>query len=289
MSFDFETTTYGKWILSGEHAVLRGHPAIVFPLKMYALTLSYQRTTDALHITQAGLVYPDMDELVRKVITRGLTLINKENHTIVGQLHLVNAIPLGVGLGASAALCVAVTRWLSDYFDDSMDCFQFAKQLEHLFHGQSSGLDIAGTAADNGVYFQNGHTTSIHSDWQPHWYLSTSNEMGHTAPCILQVNQLWQKDEMRAQKIDQQMIESVHLAHHALLTQSITTLTTAIQLAHHCFEQWGLITPELKTHIQQLKKAGALAVKPTGSGGGGHLLSLWENPPPNNTFKLTKL
>lgn len=33
MFYEFQTTTYGKWILAGEHAVLRGHSALVFPIK----------------------------------------------------------------------------------------------------------------------------------------------------------------------------------------------------------------------------------------------------------------
>lgn len=32
MFCDFETTTHGKWILAGEHAVLRGFSALVFPV-----------------------------------------------------------------------------------------------------------------------------------------------------------------------------------------------------------------------------------------------------------------
>lgn len=279
MSSNFETTTYGKWILSGEHAVLRGHPALVFPLKTCALKLSYERTNTPLKITQSGLAHAHMDELIRKVIKQGLILLNKEQETLCGNMQLVNEIPLGVGLGASAALCVAITRWLAYYFDDTIDDFQFARQLEDLFHGQSSGLDIAGTAANDGVLFQNGQVTPIFSTWQPCWYLSTSGEIGHTAECILQVNQLWKKDKAYAQHLDEQMADSVRLAHHALLSESFSNLKDAIELGYHCFAEWGLITPALNRHIEQLKAAGAAAVKPTGSGGGGHVLSLWLTPP----------
>lgn len=33
---------------------------------------------------------------------------------------------------------------------DLSQCDVFAKELEHLFHGKSSGLDIAGVAAEGG-------------------------------------------------------------------------------------------------------------------------------------------
>ncbi len=43
----------------------------------------------------------------------------------------------------------------------------------------------------------------------------------------------------------------------------------------------GLISESLQQHMQQLLHEGALAVKPTGSGSGGYVLSLWESEPTN--------
>jgi mevalonate kinase len=280
MSFDFETITYGKWILSGEHAVLRGHPALVFPLKSCALKLYFKKKETLLEIHQEGLANKSMDQLVRKVIQRGLNLLHRDpEQPMYGEMYLVNEVPLGMGLGASAALCVAIARWLSYYFNEPIDYLVFARQLEHLFHGQSSGLDIAGTSATQGIYFQKGQATEIPLQWRPHCYLSTTGEIGHTATCIDQVHQLWEKDKLKAQRIDEQMMRSVELGYQALLKTSFIDLKDAIELAYQCFEAWGLITPTLEHHIQTLKKMGAVAVKPTGSGGGGYLLSLWETPP----------
>lgn len=49
-SYSFTTTTHGKWILTGEHAVLRGSPAIIFPIASRALTLNYQISQTPLQI-----------------------------------------------------------------------------------------------------------------------------------------------------------------------------------------------------------------------------------------------
>ena len=57
-------------------------------------------------------------------------------------------------------------------------------------------------------------------------------------------------------------------------------LTQGLNKASSCFEKWGLISSSLKEHMDEVKQLGALALKPTGSGEGGHVLSLWDSPPP---------
>ena len=53
----------------------------------------------------------------------------------------------------------------------------------------------------------------------------------------------------------------------------------SILLARDCFESWGLCDGAMGTHIKDLEEKGAVAVKPTGSGGGGYALSLWDQEP----------
>ena len=60
----------------------------------------------------------------------------------------------------------------------------------------------------------------------------------------------------------------------------------ALQLGHRCFEEWGLVNDAVKFHQAQLLGLGALAVKLTGSGGGGYMISYWQKPPVDVTFEM---
>ncbi|MCH9715877.1 MAG: mevalonate kinase, partial [Gammaproteobacteria bacterium] len=208
-----------------------------------------------------------------------------------GILFINNHVPIGTGLGASAALSIAITRWFKNTFDPHLNIFEFSKNLEHLFHGQSSGLDIAGSAAKKeGVYFQLGHITPLQPTWTPHWYLSFSGKPSVTSQCIQQIQALHKANQTAAHHIDLQMAGAVTEAHAALTENNATAkLSHAIQSAADCFNQWGLINQPLKTHMDTLYQEGALAVKPTGSGGGGHVLSLWHTPPTQTSTTLISL
>ena len=42
-----QTVVYGKCIIAGEHAVLRGTPAIVFPVRAKSLNLVFSQSEDS--------------------------------------------------------------------------------------------------------------------------------------------------------------------------------------------------------------------------------------------------
>ncbi|STY29789.1 mevalonate kinase [Legionella wadsworthii] len=284
MFFDFETSTFGKWILAGEHAVVRGHPAIVFPIKEKKLTLTYTAAGSSLGADYTGSSGADMQLLFWSVLEHGMQLLGRSLNQLDGYFSLHSTIPVGAGMGASAALCVAMSRWFcAQKMINPNQRHDFAKELEHLFHGKSSGLDVAGVATEGGVYFKSGTIIPLHQKIYPHFYLSSCKQIGITSHCIQQVQKLWDKNPILAEQIDSQMIHAVEESKNALEqggVNALSMLAQAINKAADCFYQWNLVSESLQQHMNRLLADGALAVKPTGSGVGGYVLSLWDKKPP---------
>jgi mevalonate kinase len=289
---DFSAESFGKFIVAGEHSVLRGAPALVFPLKSKSLKISFQSDPQSSFQTKfGGTCGADLQLLFCGVLHRSEELLGfaiRDQKKARGVLTIESDLPIGAGLGASAALCVAVARFLV-YLDllNDQDVAQFARNLENLFHGESSGVDVAVAVSGTPLVFEKvGRRDLFVPRWQPRWYLSYSGQRGLTKECVDKVKAWMMQNPVRGQELDLQMADSVAGAMSELQQnsneKSLKNLVQAMNAAGQCFVEWGLVSDQLMAHMNQLKQAGALAVKPTGSGGGGYALSLWDQQPPEN-------
>ncbi len=276
-------SSYAKCILAGEHSVLRGHKALVYPVHCKALNAKLLLSDENLQIEFNGPYANELQLVLWSVIEEALKKLNKKRENLKGQLTVDSNIPLGTGLGASAALCVCVAKLFNQYgWVGDSDLFSFSRNLEDLFHGKSSGVDIAAALSEGGIEFKDSKLSPFPFAWKPKLYLSYCGQRGVTSECVKKVAELFKADPYKANTIDQQMSEAVELIELSLKEKSDSSLNQLVEgfnKANNCFKDWGLLSPPLESHMEKLKKSGAIAMKPTGSGLGGHVLSLWGSEP----------
>lgn len=287
-----QIVSFGKWILAGEHAVLRGVPALVFPWGGGRFALSFDEKIDELSMEFGGSRGEELKLVAWGVVEQALKRLNVPLKNLHGRILIESEIPIGAGLGASAALCVAVGRWcINQGYLDSGDLYEFSRHLEDLFHGESSGVDISVAISGQPIRFVRGQKPENFTPrWMPRLYLSYSGQRGVTSECVAKVKSLHAKDPELGARLDERMRAAVELSSKSLLTaqseQSMGQLAEAMQMANSCFQAWGLSEGKVGEHLSWLSSQGAMAVKPTGSGGGGYILSLWRDTPPKTAHGL---
>jgi mevalonate kinase len=280
---NFETRARGKWVLAGEHAVLRGVSAIAIPHPEFSLRLRFEP-----HGGQPLEVTPSSAQAVVMEILQSVRDSEQSQGRVFslpeGKLEIASTIPIGAGLGSSAALCVAMSRWMAGNLRiwGPQGVFEFATQLEHRFHGRSSGMDVAVINADEPISFSLKGASPLGIRKLPKFTFHDTELRAKTSDCVMKVGRLREKDPARALHLDEAMGAASRLAMEGLIRYDQSPGPAALQLvaqsmkkAQECYHAWDLMPAEAKEIESKLLAQGALGVKMTGAGGGGMLVALW--------------
>jgi len=189
-------------------------------------------------------------------------------------------LPLGGGLGSSAALGVALARAFAQLA--GRDCpperaEELALQLERVFHGAPSGVDPAICARGGLILFRRGDPAEVEriSPRVPlHLAVVLTGVVRGTRSTVLPLSA---RRAERPDLYDPMLAFLGELARggaRALERGDLQDLGVRFDAAHGVLCALGVSCPELEEAVAALRGAGALGAKLTGAGGGGAAIGL---------------
>lgn len=262
----------GKLILVGEHAVVHGHPAIAFAVELGTTAMIRLRPGPGAGHREVASDWRDplLDAALDVVL---------EGHD--AWVHIDTTLPIGRGMGSSAALSVALVRAFRPAAGrpslHGEALFDAALQLERAFHATPSGLDVAVSVFGGALRYRrvDGRLDLVPLA-RPPWQVVVidSGSAGSTRDLVAGVTS-------RRPGIDPELARIGELVDAAgAVLDDAHALGPLLNENHKLLGAIGVSTPVLDDICALARRAGALGAKLSGAGGGGVVLALVDDPAP---------
>lgn len=267
-------TAHGKIILLGEHAVVYGVPALALGIDRGARAVAYEAREPRLTIN--GQVVQNDD--VRQALEAISTVLRAPQLGIDVKLD----IPPGSGLGASAALGVAIAGAIVEHMGggaSSERVLGAADAWERVFHGNPSGIDTAAAYYGGCLKFRRGHAPEFVTLAAP-LPLAVA-KAGPPASTKEMVEIVAKLRERRPDLVDKTLEGIRSLVDNALLcleAGDFSGLGKLMDYNQMLLSGLFLSTPEIEQACTIARDTGALGAKLTGAGGGGSVIALALDP-----------
>ncbi len=281
----YKASAAAKVILCGEHAVVYGQPAIAVPLSdVRARATWVQSGTSSLrvHLPDVGETWdwpPGPRDHPLSLLIRE-TLAYLEIPTPGGELTVRSDIPVGGGLGSSAAIAVAVVRVLAAVAHRPLspaEVSALAYKAETIWHGTPSGIDNTVIAYERPVWFVRGTPPEPFTPHDPFTLVvGDSGVSASTRDVVLAVRQAWQKAPHRYERLFQAIGQLVHQIRDALEHGRVKDVGPLLDENHRLLREMGVSSPVLDNLVDAARRAGALGAKLAGAGWGGNVIALVE-------------
>ncbi|PRQ90037.1 mevalonate kinase [Borreliella burgdorferi] len=258
-----------KILFLGEHSAVYGFPVIGATVPIY-MDLVYSVSKNWKYL---GKPSTRLNSLISFIVS---------NYSKVNPIEfdIISEIPIGVGLGSSASLSLCFAEYITSYFEYK-DCNKIllANQIENIFHGKSSGMDIR-LIDLNGTFYLEKKENVLHSkkikDSGFYFLIGAIKRDLTTKEIVVKL-----KKHLLSNAYLFVFIEKLGLAvsnsYASFQNKDVYSLANEMNIAQCCLKRLGLSNDTLDWLISEGIKLGALSGKLSGAGKGGAFIFLFES------------
>jgi mevalonate kinase len=277
----------GKVILTGEHAVVYGQPAIAAPVQEVraraAIEADPTDPTGKIKIVASDIgLDTSLDAIpADHPVSTVFREVQQElgiDHLPAMTLTISSTIPIAAGLGSGAAISVAVCRALSTFLGSPMSeeaVSRIAFETDRFYHGTPSGIDNTVISYGRMIYFRRGKETELLANAEEFTLvIADSGEKSLTGKVVHSLRIRIDIDSQRYGPILEKIGAVSQAARKAIEQGDPIRLGSLLNDNHFLLQQLGVSSANLDLLVRIAREAGALGAKLSGAGCGGNMLAL---------------
>jgi mevalonate kinase len=292
-----------KVILFGEHFVVYGSPAILAAINKrisvdaraiihddenkivirsdIGVAGAYNNNSGEFNALKGGskakLVLDPLYSAIRQV----LLMRNKNNNNNVGiEVSISSRVPPGIGLGSSAASCVATVAAVDSLFQENpsrQKVCELAMESERLIHKRTSGADcyVSTFGGLMQYYGKSKNFKNIETKGQSLCLVVANTGVNHsTSDLVAGVKKFRDRNRILFKTLLKYASEICLQAATAIESGKCDKIGELMNENQIILQQLGISHDKVRDIIDICSKAGAIGAKITGAGGGGAVIAL---------------
>lgn len=276
--------------LLGEHSVVYGKPALLAAIdERICVTIASSKIKQFVGVKEYKKEVNQLLEILEEEIKKQTRFKKIPSY----RLRIKSEIPVGSGLGSSAALSAGLTTALLSFFKvpwDNKIVFDIAYAGEKFFHGNPSGGDLAAVIEGGFLWFRKefeflkSFSTlpfKTHKNIKQFILINSGKPKESTKEMVEKVARFKKSFPQKTEAIFNSQEELTKKMTIALRDGDEDLLIQCIKLGEENLEKLGVVSKRTQTLIKEIEKLGGAAKISGGGGvkeGSGMLLSYHRSP-----------
>lgn len=178
--------------------------------------------------------------------------------------EIASELPIGSGMGSSAALIMGMLHCLSNYFSlpaiPAATALEWGREIEGVQHDHSSGLDLYLAHNGGGIKFQEGKAESRPLFDGPFFLVNTGKPQATTGECVREV-----KKHIAHADLLKELYGITSVIDDAWQKGDIQSMCDGIRANHVLLQALGVVPSKVALFIEEINKLG-FAAKVSGAG-----------------------